>query len=117
MKVFTREAAPDMWASLQVTLSKALWHRIAGNRADNLEQSIAAANSALSTVTREKSSSDWSAAQSALGAAYSARVHGSRADNLEVAIAANEQALSAVLPRARADSVGRPARQSRHGLC
>jgi hypothetical protein len=73
-----------------------VWHRVAGDRADNIEQSIAAARNAQSVVTREKSSSDWSAAQSALGAAYSARVLGSRADNLEIAIAAYEQALSVV---------------------
>ena len=64
-----------------------------GDRALNLELSIAAYQVALQTYTRDEFPKEWAATQNNLGAAYSDRIRGDRAENLEQAIAAYELSL------------------------
>ena len=64
-----------------------------GNRALNLELSIAAYEAALQVRTRDTFPQDWAGTQNNLGNAYLYRIRGDRADNLERAIAAYEAAL------------------------
>ncbi|MBN3897595.1 MAG: CHAT domain-containing protein, partial [Nostoc sp. NOS(2021)] len=68
--------------------------RIKGDRADNIEQAIAASTSALTVHTREASPVDWAATQNDLANAYRERIKGDRADNIEQAIAASTAALT-----------------------
>ena len=65
-----------------------------GDKADNLEQAIAAYLEALSVYTRTAFPQDWAMTQNNLGIAYSDRIRGDKADNLEQAIAAYREALS-----------------------
>ncbi|NEQ95729.1 MAG: tetratricopeptide repeat-containing protein [Cyanothece sp. SIO2G6] len=64
-----------------------------GNRAFNLELSIAAYEAALQVRTREAFPEKWAMTQNNLGIAYSNRIRGDRAENLEKAIALYESAL------------------------
>jgi CHAT domain-containing protein len=78
----------------QNNLGTAYSNRIKGERADNLENAIAAYQEALSVYTRTAFPEDWAMTQNNLGTAYSNRIKGERADNLENAIAAYQEALS-----------------------
>ncbi|MGB7443374.1 MAG: tetratricopeptide repeat protein, partial [Coleofasciculaceae cyanobacterium] len=91
--VFTREASPEFWATLQNNLGDAYRNRIRGERADNLELAIAAYQNALQVYTRETFPNVWAMTQNNLGLAYSKRIRGERADNLEIAIQAFQNAL------------------------
>ena len=64
-----------------------------GNRALNVELSIAAYEAALQVYTRDAFPQQWAMTQNNLGSAYQNRIRGDRADNLERAIAAYEAAL------------------------
>ncbi len=64
-----------------------------GNRALNVELSIAAYGAALQVYTRDAFPQQWAMTQNNLGSAYRERIRGERADNLEQAIAAYEAAL------------------------
>jgi tetratricopeptide (TPR) repeat protein len=77
----------------QNNLGIAYSDRIRGERADNLEQAIAAYERALEVYTRDAFSEQWATTQNNLANAYSDRIRGERADNLEASIAAYEQAL------------------------
>ena len=90
----TREALPLDWAYTQNDLGATYLRRIRGERADNLEKSIAAFDAALAVRTREALPADWATTQTNLASAYSERIRGDRADNLEKAIAAFEAALT-----------------------
>jgi len=68
--------------------------RTRGDRADNLERSIAKLESALAVLKRETSPREWGLAQYSLGNAYFARIREIKADNLERAIVAYEASLS-----------------------
>ncbi|MCZ8118740.1 MAG: CHAT domain-containing protein [Microcystis sp. LE18-22.4A] len=85
---YTREAFPYEWAITQNNLGVAYSSRIRGERADNLELTIAAYNLSLEVYIRETFPYEWARSQNNLGAAYSDRIRGERADNLELAIAA-----------------------------
>ncbi|WP_239112462.1 tetratricopeptide repeat protein [Halomicronema sp. CCY15110] len=80
-------------ASLLGVFGSSLLNFPLGDRALNLELSIAAYQLALKVFTRKLSSQQWAAIQNNLGSAYSNRIRGDRADNLEQAIAAYELAL------------------------
>ena len=71
----------------------AYYSRICGDRAENLEQAIAAYRQALEVRTRQALPVDWAAVMMNLANAYSDRIRGDRAENLEQAIAAYRQAL------------------------
>ncbi|MEA5464043.1 CHAT domain-containing protein, partial [Leptothoe sp. PORK10 BA2] len=77
----------------QMNLAIAYSDRIRGDRADNLEQAIAAYEQVLEVMTREAMPVEWATAQMNLALAYYSRIRGDRADNLEQAIAAYEQVL------------------------
>ncbi|WP_035734673.1 tetratricopeptide repeat protein, partial [Limnospira platensis] len=53
LEVYTREAFPYEWATIQNNLGNAYHNRIKGERADNLERAIAALELALEVYSRE----------------------------------------------------------------
>jgi hypothetical protein len=65
-----------------------------GDKAENIEQALAAFQHALQVFTRERSPNNWATLQNNLGNAYRNRVRGDSADNVEKAIAAYEAALT-----------------------
>ncbi len=93
LQVYTREAFPKNWASLQNNLGIAYRNRILGERADNLELAIASYNQSLEVHTRDAFPEDWARSQNNLGNAYSNRITGERAENIDLAIAAYNQSL------------------------
>ena len=93
LSVYTREAFPYNWATIQQNLGSAYRTRIKGGRAENVERAIAAYQSALSVYTREAFPQDWAATQSNLGNAYSQRKLGDSMENLRIAISSYELAL------------------------
>ncbi|MEH2372668.1 tetratricopeptide repeat protein [Nostoc sp.] len=70
----------------QNNLANAYSQRIKGDRADNIEQAIAASTAALTVYTQEALPQDWAMTQNNLANAYSQRIKGDRADNIEQAI-------------------------------
>ena len=90
----SKEAFPTDWAATQNNLGAAYLYRIKGDKAENLELSIAAYQNALLVRTKDALPQDWAMTQNNLGAAYVYRIKGDRAENLELAIAALENALS-----------------------
>ncbi|NEP53989.1 MAG: tetratricopeptide repeat protein [Moorea sp. SIO3C2] len=65
-----------------------------GNKANNIEISIAGYERMLTVFTRESNPQNWASTQHNLGIAYSDRINGDKADNLELAIEAYQLALS-----------------------
>ncbi|MGF1576401.1 MAG: tetratricopeptide repeat protein, partial [Cyanophyceae cyanobacterium] len=90
---FERDTFPENWAGTQNNLGNAYGDRIHGDRAENIERSIAAYELALQVHTREAFPENWARTQNNLGNAYSVRIRGDRAENIEQAIAAYELAL------------------------
>ncbi len=64
-----------------------------GDRALNLELSLAATHTALKALPRESHPQEWAGIHNNLGVAYQGRILGDRAENLEQAIAASKLAL------------------------
>jgi CHAT domain-containing protein len=93
LEVYTRDAFPEDWAGTQTNLAIAYCNRIRGERAENLEQAIAASQQALEVYTRDAFPEDWAMTQSNLGTMYRNRIRGERTENLEAAIAFSRQAL------------------------
>jgi tetratricopeptide (TPR) repeat protein len=87
------DEAPAFWASVQNKLGIAYAARRRGNRAENLEQAIAAYETALQVTQERKLLLDSAMIQNNLGTAYRRRVREDKADNLDRAIAAYEAAL------------------------
>jgi CHAT domain-containing protein len=87
----TREAAR---ASVLRLLGLAYLNRQLGEKAENIELAITAAEEALGFLTREMSEEHWVGLQVLIADSYMARVRGDRADNLEKVIAAYEAALT-----------------------
>lgn len=84
---------PTMLARAYGALAFAYKDRIAGERAANVDASIAWHNRELGLWTPEAAPRDWATAQNNLGVSYSDRVSGDRAANVEEAIACYERAL------------------------
>ena len=84
---------PQSWAMTQNNLANAYRERIKGDRADNIENAIAACTAALTFYTQETLPEDWAGMQNNLGIAYTDRIKGDRADNIENAIAPSNQSL------------------------
>ncbi|MEM9924517.1 MAG: CHAT domain-containing protein, partial [Cyanobacteria bacterium P01_D01_bin.50] len=84
---------PQYWATTQNNLGSAYTNRIKGDKADNIENAIAAYNAALEIYTRKDFPQDWAMTQNNLGEAYRNRIKGDKADNIEKAIAAYNAAL------------------------
>ncbi|MET0095207.1 CHAT domain-containing protein [Limnospira platensis] len=93
LEVYSYEAFPEQWATIQNNLGNAYHNRIKGERADNLERAIAALELALEVYSREAFPEDWAMTQNNLGNAYNNRIKGERADNLEKAVATYQLAL------------------------
>jgi CHAT domain-containing protein len=74
-------------------LGSAYNNRIKGERAENIENAIAAYDAALQVYTREAFPQNWAMTQNNLGVAYNYRIKGERAENIENAIAAYNAAL------------------------
>ena len=70
-----------------MNLANAYSDRIRGDRAENLEQAIAAYQQALEVMTRQAMPVEWAQAMMNLATAYYYRIRGDRAENLEQAIA------------------------------
>ena len=90
-----RSPRDKMRAELWWRLGVAYDERKGGDKAENLEQAIAAYEQALQYYTREKSPADWASLQTNVGLARLNRLRGERNDNLEKAIAHLEAALQA----------------------
>ena len=88
----------QIWVTLHVRLGISLAQNPLGNRAENLEQAIAAYQQALAMQPREAMPFAWAQTTMNLALAYAARIRGERADNLEQAIRAYEQALAVFRP-------------------
>ncbi|MUG94185.1 CHAT domain-containing protein [Scytonema sp. UIC 10036] len=91
--VFTREAFPQEWASVQNNLGIAYRNRIRGEKAENLEQAIGYYLAALRVCTHELYPYDWSMTQQNLGIVYQNRIRGEQAENIEAAIRCFQAAL------------------------
>ena len=84
------------WAQVQYGLGQVLIERQQGNRADNVEQAIAAFAHAATVITKETAPALWADIQIGLSKAHWHRVLGTRTQNLEQALAYAEAALSAI---------------------
>lgn len=87
--------APARWTRAQNALGEAYRRWTAGDRAENLERSIAAHQAALSAVSRDTDPWHWVRAQGGLAAAFWRRIGGDRAQNVETAIGHAQAALDA----------------------
>ena len=87
------KAQQNVYAAVLVTFGNLIQEFPLGNRADNIEQAIAAYQSALEVRTRQAFPEQWAMTQNNLGTAYRERIRGERAENLEQAIAAYQSAL------------------------
>jgi CHAT domain-containing protein/tetratricopeptide (TPR) repeat protein len=95
-----RDEDTEMWAMTQNNLGAAYYHRIKGDKADNIEFAIAACTLALQVYTPQAFPQEWAGMQNNLGIAYSDRIKGDQADNIEFAIAAYTKALQVRTPDA-----------------
>lgn len=82
---FTRDRAPDTWASLQVNMGVSLGKRVRGSRLRNTEAALSAYRAALTVATRQHDPELWALAQNNLGATLNRRIAGSAASNREAA--------------------------------
>lgn len=83
LRLVNRDAQPEIWASLQVTLADSLAQNPLGDQADNLERAIEHHQRALEIYTRRAFPADWALSQTGLGMAYRRRIRGERAENVE----------------------------------
>ena len=88
-----KDRLPQAWAGLQVLLGNQFRELMVGDRAESLEQAIAAYTAALEAGPRD---AIWAQAQNNLGVAYFQRIQGDRAENLERSIAAHHSALRCI---------------------
>ncbi|AOX00125.1 hypothetical protein BJP34_12305 [Moorena producens PAL-8-15-08-1] len=93
LEVYTRQAFPQQWATIQHNLGNAYSDRIRGEKADNLEAAITAYQAALQVYTLEAFPEDWAMTQNSLGNAYRERIREEKAGNLEAAINSYQRAL------------------------
>jgi CHAT domain-containing protein len=94
LKVYTFDAFPQEWALTQNNLASAYLYRIRGEKAENLERTIAGLTEALKVCTFEAFPQDWARIQNNLAVAYRNRIRGEKAENLERAIASYHNALT-----------------------
>ena len=76
-----------------INLATAYSNRIRGDRAENIEQAIAAYQQALQVMTRQAMPVEWAQTMMGLANAYYTRIRGDQAENIERAIDAYQQAL------------------------
>jgi CHAT domain-containing protein len=92
LQVYTRDAFPQQWITIQNNLAVAYRNRIQGDRVKNLERAIDACIQALQVATRDTFPEQWAMLQSSLANIYNNYPY-DRVENLERAISAYEQAL------------------------
>jgi CHAT domain-containing protein len=99
--IFTREALPQKWATLQNQLGNAYLKRIRGGRAENLETAITYFKAALDVYKHEDKNfrEQWATIQNNLGEAYRNRIRGEKPKNLETAITYFKAALEVHTPK------------------
>ncbi|WP_377479826.1 MAG: CHAT domain-containing protein [Microcoleus anatoxicus] len=73
------------WAKIQNYLAYFI-EFIPGDRANNIEKSLAYCENALQVLTREAFPREWASTKKSLGAVYLKRIRGEEAENLELAI-------------------------------
>jgi len=105
-----REENAALWAALQGELGNSLAQSPLGDRAQNLEEAIAAYRQALEVLTRQAMPVEWATVMMNLANAYKNRIRGDRAQNLEEAIAAYRQALEVFTADGLPDDCRRAAR-------
>jgi len=88
-----QQSNPPLWAYLQGELGNSIRKDPLGDRADNIEQAIAAYKRTLEVYTRTAFPKYWATAHNNLAIAYLERIQGEHADNIEQAIAACQSAL------------------------
>jgi len=93
LRVLTRQAHPEQWATTQHNLAAAYSDRIRGERAANVEAAIEGYEAVLEVHTRQAYPEDWAMTQHNLANAYSDRICGERAANVEAAIERYKAAL------------------------
>ena len=106
LTLLVRDQNPHLWAALQGELGNSLAQSLSGDRAQNLEEAIAAYRQALEVMTRQAMPVEWAKVMMNLANAYQIRIRGDRAQNLEEAIAAYRQALEVHDPPGHARRVG-----------
>ena len=72
--------------------------RVRGDRAQNLEDAIAAYQQSLQVMTREAMPLEWAGLMNNLASVYAARIRGDRIQNLKNAVAACQQSLTIFKP-------------------
>lgn len=92
LKYLTPADGP-VWAVAITNLSIIYADRLDGNRAENIEKAIEAAEAALEVLNRERDSPEWINAMANLGGYYAERERGNRAENIEISIRCFEEVL------------------------
>ncbi|MDX2136930.1 MAG: CHAT domain-containing protein [Chloroflexota bacterium] len=93
LALLPRQGNEQLWAALQGELGNTLAQNPHGDRAQNIEDAIAAYQQALTVRTQTAMPVDWATTMMNLATAYYSRIRGDRAQNIEDAIAAYQQAL------------------------
>ncbi|MBK8985340.1 MAG: tetratricopeptide repeat protein [Chloroflexi bacterium] len=93
LAIITRMQNEALWAALQSELGRNLAWTPQGDRAENIEQAIAAYQDALQVRTRAAMPVQWASTMNNLATAYFSRIRGDRAENIEQAIAAYQEVL------------------------
>ncbi|PZO33783.1 MAG: hypothetical protein DCF17_21540, partial [Shackletoniella antarctica] len=94
LTLVSHQGNEELWAALQGKLGISLQQNPLGDRAQNMEDAIAAYQQALTVMTQTAMPVDWATTMMNLATAYSNRIRGDRAQNMEDAIAAYQQALT-----------------------
>ena len=82
-----------LWAIFQGELGNSLSQNPEGDRAENIEDAIAAYQQSLQVMTRETMPVEWAQSTMNLASAYRNRIRGDHAENIEDAIAAYQASL------------------------
>ncbi|NEP86407.1 MAG: CHAT domain-containing protein [Okeania sp. SIO2C2] len=92
--VFTQEAYPEYWKSIQNDLGSAYVYRIYGEKAENLESAINCYKNALELC--EANTEDWAKINISLGVAYVQKLRGNNTENVQQGINCLSNALSII---------------------
>ncbi|MEQ9486619.1 MAG: CHAT domain-containing tetratricopeptide repeat protein [Coleofasciculus sp. F4-SAH-05] len=79
--------------TLRFKCRTAYYHRISGDKVENIEEAIAHYHNALLVYTQSDFPQDWAMTQNNLALAYNHRIRGDNAENIEEAIAHYDNAL------------------------
>ena len=94
LTVSTQTAMPIEWAQTMMNLATAYSNRIRGDRAENIEQAIAAYQQSLTVRTQTAMPVEWAHHHDEPGDRLLQRIRGDRAENIEQAIVAYQQCLT-----------------------